>query len=165
MRANYWTHFVFFLPGTPAQCAELMAIHRIAYAALLRDGIEAEPARAIRTGADPSGSEIAELAKSLAMEFAWLGEPGIVLTDYETAAGSIWVTSANGHGSTDYAAALAQLHLRRSCTDVTVTFSWSLTCSHPRPDGFGGGAAVITQSRIMRIDSQTFIANAIRDLL
>ena len=64
----------------------------------------------------------------------------------------------------EYAAALAQSYLRHIASDAVIAFPWSLTCSPPRSDGYGGGAAVVTGHRVELFDTRTFIAKAIGPL-
>ena len=56
----------------------------------------------------------------------------------------VWVGSEDS-GDVDYTADLVQAFLRRFELDLVVAFQWANTCSKPRLDAFGGGAAVISR--------------------
>jgi hypothetical protein len=162
--ADYSTHYLFFVPGTREQSPWLSAVNEIVRAFIT--GEDAEDNFGLETCAVPdTGNQgLIHPAAELARQFAWLGEPGITISCYEPEVGGVWIASADGLGNAEYAAALTQSYLRHIASDAVIAFPWSLTCSPPRPDGFGGGAAIVTRDRVALFDTRTFIAKAIGQL-
>jgi hypothetical protein len=162
--ADYSTHFLFFVPGTRDQSPWLSAVNEVVRAFIT--GEDAEDDFGLETCAVPdTGNQgLIHPAEELARQFAWLGEPGIKISCHEPEVGGVWIVSADGLGNPEYAAALVQSYLRHIASDAVIAFPWSLTCSPPRSDGFGGGAAVVTGHRVELFDTRTFIAKAIGPL-
>jgi len=158
--ADYWTHFCFDVPATPEQSAWLCMVHsdacRLLEASENDDGDDlSNPFKLVATDADAADAG-AELAAQFADD-----SPGVTL-GYAAEVGGVRVRSEDGLGNFDYAAMLAQLFLRHFMLDDVIPFEWSLTCSVPCPDGYGGGAAVVSRHRIERFDTWDFVACTVR---
>lgn len=158
--ADYWTGFCFDVPATPEQGAWLCRLHGAACRMLgtseSDDGDRLRnPVRRIAMDADATNAA-AELAAQFADD-----SPGVLLR-YTAATGGVRVRSEDGLGDFVYAATLVQLFLQRFALDQVVAFEWSLTCSEPCTDGYGGGAAVVTRDHIARFDTRDFVTEAVR---
>jgi hypothetical protein len=158
--ADYWTHFRFFVPGTPEQSAWLSAVHGMARELIAGEDVEDDAGPEIRATSGAAGQGLVHSAAELARQFAWHGEPGITIICEEPEIEGVWISSADGLGNTEYAATLAQSYLQHIASNAVIAFTWSLTCSPPRPDGFGGGAAMVTRDRVELFDTRTLIAEA-----
>jgi hypothetical protein len=149
--ADYWTNFCFVIPANREQGAWLYGLHGAASRRLGDcEGDWRQQARDVETS---------EAAEALAARFDTDGSPGIGL---RAETGALRISSEGGLGNPAYAAALVQLFLQRFELDEIVSFQWSLTCSEPRPNGNGGGAAVVSRNRIELFDTGDFVAEAMR---
>lgn len=61
---------------------------------------------------------------------------------------NLYLHDEDGCPNLDALADLLQLFLLEFHPDHALSFSWADTCSKPRPDEFGGGAAVISASEV-----------------
>lgn len=74
----------------------------------------------------------------------------------------IWIHNDEGSSGIDQAVELIQIWLRSADNPPDhVAFEWSNTCSKPRTDGFGGGAAFITKDEIKWINPAQWIQEQI----
>ena len=157
--ADYWTDFCFDVPATPEQGAWLCRLHSAACRLLEvsedddSDGLR-DPVRLSDMDVD-----VASAGAELAAQFAD-DSPGVTLR-YAAEVGGVRVRSEGGLGNFAYAAALAQLFLRHFGLDEVIPFEWSLTCSVPCSDGYGGGAAVISRDHIELFDTRRFVTEAV----
>jgi hypothetical protein len=154
--ADYYTHFCFIIPASAAQVQWLFRLHDAACRLLAAADVDRVASKILTRDAAIFGP-----ARDLAERFADHGQSGLEI-HYEPADGGARVLSADGCGNAEYAAALAHLFLRHFGIDQVVALQWSLTCSEPRPDGFGGGAAMISRHRITLFDTHRFLAEAMR---
>jgi hypothetical protein len=159
--ADYSTHFLFFVPGTREQSPWLSAVNEIVREFITCEDEEDDFGLGTCAVPDTGNQVLIHPAAELARQFAWLGEPGITISCHEQEVGGVWIASADGLGNAEYAAVLTQSYLRHIASDVVIAFAWSFTCSPPRPDGFGGGAAMVTRDRVDLFDTRTLIAEAI----
>lgn len=136
--ADYFTQFSFIIPVTPEQGNWLTQVH--ALAAALIDYAEDGEARQNIEGPPDVVSAALGLAE---------GRDGFrdVEVEHEASEGHVWVGSEDS-GDVDYTADLVQAFLRRFELDLVVAFQWANTCSKPRLDAFGGGAAVISRRNV-----------------
>jgi hypothetical protein len=74
----------------------------------------------------------------------------------------IWLHSENG--GIDAVCAYIQHLLQKYGLDDDVSFEWSNDCSKPRTDAYGGGAAVITASKIKTMNTYQWIIKQTRRL-
>ncbi|NCA70847.1 MAG: hypothetical protein EOM91_12200 [Sphingobacteriia bacterium] len=65
----------------------------------------------------------------------------------ETGTDRLWVRDLDGCGNVDAAIGLVQSWLDFFDIDDGVAFEWSVSCSKPRLDGFGGGGVVVTRKQ------------------
>ena len=151
--ADYYAHFALAVPATQEQGEWLEALYETAIQIQERSG---------GGGGNPRGHRAAprgmiSLARKLLREF----EPEDCMgLGVETEPGAVVVWSEDGCGNFFFAAELVQLFLRHFELDDVLMAQWALTCSSPRPDGFGGGAAVIDRERIITFDPSTLAAEA-----
>jgi hypothetical protein len=69
----------------------------------------------------------------------------------------LWVHS-DDTGSVDQVIALVQYFLSRFRPITAIGFSWAYTCSKPRVDSFGGGAAYVTATRVAHVNTTVWLA-------
>jgi len=67
--------------------------------------------------------------------------------DYIGESGCLYLFSEESRNP-DFTAYVIQEFLKKFRPDDYVTFEWAYTCSKPRPEGFGGGAAFITAKKV-----------------
>ena len=68
----------------------------------------------------------------------------------------LWLYTDEG-GSPEVAALIAQAYLRRFRPDERLGFEWAFTCSKLRPDGIGGGAALITAEKVTYLNTEYWL--------
>lgn len=76
--------------------------------------------------------------------------------------GSAWFHSDDGEPS--HVAAEVQKYLQVRGQETSVEFYWANTCSKPRPDGFSGGACLITAFEIFWFIPYQQVQNKLDDL-
>ena len=71
-----------------------------------------------------------------------------------------WTMQTNSHLSPDLDEVIdfAQAYLQECDPAGVVTVEWANTCNKMRPDGFGGGAAVVTAASVEYITTHEWIA-------
>ena len=131
--ADYYTSFSFVL-DLPGAEAIKYAINLATIAADLR--WEAEEDRQIQETQFPKELEL------------FLDERDFEVAEEKS---GIWIHSNDG--GTDAACQFVQHLLDRFGIIEPVSFEWANTCSKPRLDAYGGGAAVITATDINAISS------------
>ena len=67
----------------------------------------------------------------------------------------VWIHS--DYGGVDAACQFVQYLLDRFGIEKPVTFEWANTCSKPRLDAFGGGAVIITATKIKAITTSEWV--------
>lgn len=77
-----------------------------------------------------------------------------------------WTMQTNSDLSLDLDEVIdfAQTYLHECDPAGVVTIEWANTCNKMRPDGFGGGAAVVTATRVEYITTHEWIAQRLADL-
>lgn len=74
------------------------------------------------------------------------GSEGVFgLPDVQPSDDGLWFHDDVGCSDIDTTIAIVQWVLDHPGTPATVEFSWAETCSRPRPDSFGGGAALVSR--------------------
>lgn len=107
--------------------------------------------------AEAPGSDIADAAKALA-EFDSAG-----LDDLEYQAGAepgLWLSGEQVN--CDYLAALLQQFLIHADDERFVAFEFSLDCSRPITDAFGGGAYVVSKDNIDSTDTSSWVEETLK---
>jgi hypothetical protein len=158
--ADYRTHFLLLVTGTAEQIACLRALHEATVNLIPEQEFdfdrEADPGEDVELGEDAAEAMLV-LTRELAGQFERLYDPGIGIGPYEPEFGGALLYSEDGCGSPHYTAHLLRHHLRHIGSDAVISFCWSLTCSPPRLDGFGGGAAVATRNRVELLDTFSYL--------
>ena len=73
---------------------------------------------------------------------------------------ALWLDTYSG--GIDAACAFIQHLLRKYNRTGQITFEWSHDCSKPRPDAYGGGAAIITARRIKTMNTSDWLSKHAR---
>ena len=150
--ADYFTKFSFVIPVTPEQGEWLMQAHELASAIIgnIEDGERGESAER------PADLVSAALVLAEGRD----GFPCLEVS-HDAREGAVWVRSEDS-GDVDYAADLTQAFLRRFELNLVVAFQWANTCSKPRLDAFGGGAAVVSRRNIDWFSTTTLVTVALQ---
>lgn len=70
---------------------------------------------------------------------------------------TVKITDLDGYGNEGQLARFLQMYLKRWRPDTYLGLSFAYTCSKPRNDAFGGGAAFITADYIEWMSLQAFL--------
>ena len=74
----------------------------------------------------------------------------------------LWIHSEE-HGQVEHVAHLVQKFLHKFRPDQSWSLTYSVTCSKPRVNEFGGGAVVVTASAIKWFNSWDFVETALNN--
>lgn len=116
-----------------------------------------------RHAIDGEDYELSDEAKDV------LSELGCELEDISLPAGSLideglWLHTEDA-GQPEIAAGMALAYIRKFQPALSLSFGWADTCSKPRLDAFGGGAAFITRDGIEWTSTYKWIADQKKELV
>lgn len=123
--ANYYTHYSFLVPfelPDQSETATKLLVQRLTgeLEILIEDAIEHD------------GNDL----------FDPDSNPGEMRVRAEGT--EVWIYDDSGDGSVESAVIAVEWLLGKPGAPKSVGFEWANTCSKPRPDGFGGGAVLVT---------------------
>jgi hypothetical protein len=131
--ADYFTNFSFILPLTDdAQKSFALEISHLASSHRLEDG--------------SLPSDFPESLKDVIEDWTF---------ELEDVPEGLWLHSDSG--GIDAACAFVQHILQKFHSPACITFEWAHDCSKPRPDAFGGGAAIVTASEIKTMNTSDWL--------
>jgi hypothetical protein len=82
-----------------------------------------------------------DAANAVGVSFDWSIEESV-----------LYIEDDDGTGNPEHVTALLRQLMKRGYVRGPVTMYWSASCSRPEPDGFAGGALVVTRTRIYTVD-------------
>ena len=134
--ADYFTNFSLIVP-LPTEAAEKYALHLAGQASSVHQG-DAMP--------DDFPAELRDILEDWQFEFE---------SSHPSTGSGLWLHSNSG--GIDAVCAFIQHLLERFDPAGHVALEWSNDCSKPRVDAFGGGAAIITATRIKTISTSQWL--------
>jgi len=112
---------------------------------------------AIRINPDERG-EIADfMVKFEETLDEWIGFDSVIEPN------QIWIYTEES-GNPDNVAAFLQAYIQRFDSTAVIGFHWSHSCSKPRLDEFGGGAAVVTSDAVRWMDTTLWVRKTINKI-
>jgi hypothetical protein len=142
--ADYYTSFSFILELDKSSRDQALALYE-RLQQVIGDGSACE-------GTEPPPQDGLTLqAIELAAEMDdWLGFMAFPVDS------GVWIRDCDENGSPNNVAVFVQAVLKMLGSKALVAFAWADTCSKPRTDGFGGGAAAITRQKIDYVNTSAW---------
>lgn len=139
--ADYYTHFSAILSLSPEQAQWALGL----------DGAVKSIVTSLYDCCTPGNLDVFEKAASTEKQYPEALAVAEAIEDVgadvcmEAVEEGLWLYTDGGCGSPDYVILFVQTVFTRFGIDTQFRFSWANTCSAPRLDGFGGGAATVTR--------------------
>lgn len=150
--ADYYTHFSIGINCTPEQADYFQRM--AAYMEQVVDENDGVP-----PAADP---DIADAVKPLWDKHSEDMNGTGCDSSYDD--GLLWIRDDCGQPNLDLVGDLLQAYLKKFDIDTAVTLEFACTCSKPRIDAFGGGAAVITKDAQHWMHTNTWVQETLAEL-